>query len=1013
MAESKQLDNVEVKSLGFNELTQDFLGAGEWEQELNAFLDAQTLKGTFFNDDWVFLVNDLVAEHFSSSPMRLVQDVMVDDEWVRETVDSHPIYDLLDRPNPFQDYHSWQYNWAVEFNLMGNAFEWWNDDNSIALVVPAETVMMDFDKDGNVDGYIVSRRMDELLSGKSTKDTAKFKKENIFHQMRPNPASLLWGLSPFIAPRKSILFNRYTQDYINGFYLKGATPGMVLEMENNISEEGALRLLRSFEASNTGRRNNRRTLLLPKGVSAKIVTPSMADQQILELTESTQNKILAALKVPKHAFSLAQTGSLGSEETKQALRFFYKSAILPLQKKRAGFLTMKLRDRGFIEPNQFLEFDNSDIEYIQDDTMAKAALGNELKGQWTVNEIRQEIWEKEPVEGGDVLESRNPFQEPIKQVVITQAPQHVEASKESEPDQKDRALLDEKAARKAAFESRYKHEFEKSQKQMDEEVRNQENQVQDIVLERFARQLEEVYLPLLKEELEKEPKRSELDVKAESDRPKRINRQRFSKRAKAKNAELDESLNNVDLERYVEALEGTTTRSFNTQIRPTFAPDKIDALTVLRDEDEGQRRTTLAARGLTSFEYIDETSINLAIDTIAKGVEDRKTILEIAEEVKKKFGEVVPGRSETIARTEVLTAVSIGRAAAMDAMREVFPEEKVFKLWLTAKDSKVRDSHADLDGDIVEVGKDFDNGLEYPREPGSPGSESINCFIGETEILSHTVRNVFKRFYRGKVASLKLSDGTQITGTLNHPVLTSKGWVPLGKIDKSCQIVKASLGEGRYSIDPNIGKVPAAFEKIYTSLSNSFRGKRVAGSVMDFHGDGMTSDVNIVNVDGLLGDRAETGLLQELPNVSFLNPLLTQSRLLLNRCFNKSVRGIAASHRRVSGGDLVASFYNSLSRPFKGFGFTKVSPNKTQSQKPIVNSLSTISEGLRNYVNANSFFDMKFVEVEDLTVWDFSGHVYNLSTENQMYLAQGAIVHNCRCDVSAFPESELEFLREV
>jgi hypothetical protein len=29
----------------------------------------------------------------------------------------------------------------------------------------------------------------------------------------------------------------------------------------------------------------------------------------------------------------------------------------------------------------------------------------------------------------------------------------------------------------------------------------------------------------------------------------------------------------------------------------------------------------------------------------------------------------------------------------------------------------------------------------------------------------------------------------------------------------------------------------------------------------------------------------------------------------------------------------------------------------------------------------------------------FSGHVYNLQTETDIYIADGIITHNCRCDV--------------
>jgi SPP1 gp7 family putative phage head morphogenesis protein len=79
----------------------------------------------------------------------------------------------------------------------------------------------------------------------------------------------------------------------------------------------------------------------------------------------------------------------------------------------------------------------------------------------------------------------------------------------------------------------------------------------------------------------------------------------------------------------------------------------------------------------------------------------------------------------TIARTEVLTAVSLGQAAAMKDAAKVVPDLQ--KMWISANDDRVRDSHEMLHGDIVPHGKEFDNGLQFPRDPSGPPEEVINC----------------------------------------------------------------------------------------------------------------------------------------------------------------------------------------------------------------------------------------------------------------------------------------------
>jgi SPP1 gp7 family putative phage head morphogenesis protein len=84
------------------------------------------------------------------------------------------------------------------------------------------------------------------------------------------------------------------------------------------------------------------------------------------------------------------------------------------------------------------------------------------------------------------------------------------------------------------------------------------------------------------------------------------------------------------------------------------------------------------------------------------------------------------GKAEMIARTETLTAVSIGLAAAMKNAAEVIPGLK--KGWMTAGDDRVRDSHAAINGEVIESDEKFSNGLAHPRDTNSTdASEVIAC----------------------------------------------------------------------------------------------------------------------------------------------------------------------------------------------------------------------------------------------------------------------------------------------
>ena len=77
--------------------------------------------------------------------------------------------------------------------------------------------------------------------------------------------------------------------------------------------------------------------------------------------------------------------------------------------------------------------------------------------------------------------------------------------------------------------------------------------------------------------------------------------------------------------------------------------------------------------------------------------------------------------AERIARTETAAVQS-------QASHTVWSENGVQqKEWIAAGDDRTRDSHAEIDGEIVDMDEAFSNGLQYPGDPGGDPGEVINC----------------------------------------------------------------------------------------------------------------------------------------------------------------------------------------------------------------------------------------------------------------------------------------------
>jgi len=91
-------------------------------------------------------------------------------------------------------------------------------------------------------------------------------------------------------------------------------------------------------------------------------------------------------------------------------------------------------------------------------------------------------------------------------------------------------------------------------------------------------------------------------------------------------------------------------------------------------------------------------------------------------------GAFAPSRALRIARTETTRSVSAGTDKAIDAVREAGVQ--VRKQWLSARDDVVRETHTEMDGQMVDAGEDFvAPGGETAAGPGlfADASLSVNC----------------------------------------------------------------------------------------------------------------------------------------------------------------------------------------------------------------------------------------------------------------------------------------------
>lgn len=662
-----------------------------WASENKAYADLQTIKKLFFSEDWVFSTVDSVAQPISTIPIHVFRTQMIDGQETKTKVSSDTISKIFNQPNRYQTKSHLLYCLAADYLLTGNCYAWRAESGSL-YQIPAENVIYNFGKDALPIGYLV---MTDSENGLPT-IRHRIDLSAMAHAKRPNPSSAIYGLSPFVPGRRSVLFNRYSSEYLNNFYLKGASPQWILEMAADANEKAVGKLLSSFEASYVGRRNQRRTLILPRGVSAKPSETKIADQQLKELIMMNRENILAVLKVPKHVLGLQTSGSLGSEEFKSALKYFWQTTITDTAKAIAQALTQVFFPNG----EYSIEFDFSEISELQDDEMQKALLSKELLAIMTPNEVRKKIWKLDAIEGGDTISSLHP------QPTFSQFGSN---SIDPEPEQ----IVNEPVVNetKNLLSFNFKDEHMKA-------IEKSATETKKIEKESYAQRFSAA-TKLITKQIE-----TALDVINPGSKAD-LNKKEIKKKLVDAFQQMEtDYVNEADKD-----LIGTAELGYDKQVALVFDGEARDALISVKEKDAKGRRKLLTDRNLFSFKSATSTNTENIMYEVEKGIKESLSISDVSKNIAQYMKDNLKWRSDMIARTETLTALSVGQDSVLKQAK-ASGIKKLKKVWVSAADERVRSGHADAMGQTVDSESPFTvsgEKLMYPRAPGGSAGNVINC----------------------------------------------------------------------------------------------------------------------------------------------------------------------------------------------------------------------------------------------------------------------------------------------
>jgi SPP1 gp7 family putative phage head morphogenesis protein len=335
--------------------------------------------------------------------------------------------------------------------------------------------------------------------------------------------------------------------------------------------------------------------------------------------------------------------------------------------------------------------------------------------------------------------------------------------------------------------------------------------------------------------------------------------------------------------------------------------------------------------------------------------------------------------------------------------------------WKTVGDHKVRQSHAELNNDEI----DWDRPPIVDPKTGRTAHAGMdfNCFVGDTPIstIGIPIRS-YNRHYVGKI--ITLDTGTiRIKTTPNHPILTLRGWVPAQFINDSDQVFERLSPDKANIPTQDINNRSVFIKEVHDFFAISFPSVRVDGSNIQFHGDGTNEEVNIVSMDSSLMTKTDVifpkniseNILSFSDSPSSFFQRLSSSNGLFDWHF-------PANGSSMTGFNLIAPSDSIHPIPFKFFSGTLISDgdmilfeNSSNGSSCAIKLFSDDILAITRFVHLDDilgrqiffvpriFMPFTLATFRTITHEEYSGNVYNLETESNLYLAGDTIVSNCRC----------------
>lgn len=268
------------------------------------------------NKGWVYRNNDAIAQEVSKIEFELYTVGLSNGEIVYNEIESHPLLDLLDKPNEETVKSDAIYIIQSHKKLSGDAF-WLKIRNGSQVVglrtLPPDKVTLDLQPPTPEDPTIISSyHYQDVIDG--NKIDVRYEPKDIIHFKKPNPSNPFRGLGAVETLADTIDLDNLTTETTLNYFKNGAINNFVLSTDAKVNDEQLKRLRAELRSTYGGVGNAYKTMILGGGLKPVDISFSNKDQEFLGQLEWYRDKIMYGFGNTKASLGMIDDVNRASHE---------------------------------------------------------------------------------------------------------------------------------------------------------------------------------------------------------------------------------------------------------------------------------------------------------------------------------------------------------------------------------------------------------------------------------------------------------------------------------------------------------------------------------------------------------------------------------------------------------------------------------------------------------------------------------------------------------------------------